>query len=279
MIKLKKFLFITHLSPVSIRSSLRQELIETMQQSLYNQSYTHWKALWIGEKEFYDGKIKEVQITQKGDLSLIYQRKDVLDYINDCDYIIKLDDDDIILPNTLEIASKLDFDIYCDKYHTFYDISSGYLTQQKRHWIASTCIHKKDNALTHQNGGQRADNFINSIFYGEHGKDWIAFYKNKKIVYANKDTPVYVRVLSPTSITAGAKIFPVKSINDIDITQYYKYLKHFGAWNQLRLKQFEIFRQKLQQSWESFARAKQIPIQGISMFQKLKSKIKSYLHD
>ncbi len=271
---MKIFLFITHLSPKSIRSSLRQGLIDTMQQSLYNQSYTHWKALWIGEKEYCDDKIKEVAVTQKGDLSLIYQRKDVIEYINDCDYIIKLDDDDIILPNTLEIASNLDFDMYCDEYHTFYDISSGCLTQQKRNWIASTCIHKKEYAFIHQNGFEKTSNFINSIFYGEHGKDWIAFYKNKKIVYANKNMPVYVRVLSPTSITAGAKIFPVKSINDININQYYKYLKQFGVWDQLSLKQFEIFKQKLEQSWEYFANAKQKPIQGISKFQKLKSKIK-----
>lgn len=248
-----------------------------MQKSLYNQSYTNWKALWIGEKEFEDDHIKEVKVNGKNELSYVYSRKDVLDYINDCDYIVKLDDDDIILPNTLQIASQLDFDCYCDAYHTFYDISSGVLTQQNRPWIASTCIHKKEHALIHQNGEKRADNFINSLFYGNHAKDWIAFYKSKKIIYADKKNPVYVRILSPTSITAGAKTFPVKSVNDIDMTHYYKYLKEFGVWHNVVLNQFEQFKNDLSANWYNFSHLKQSPIKGISFFEKTKAKIKMYL--
>ncbi len=274
---MKKFLFITHLSPLAIRSSLRQGLIESMQKSLYNQSYTNWKALWIGEKEFQDDKIKEINVKDKNTLSEIYLRQDVINYINDCDYIIKLDDDDIILPNTLQIASVLNFDCYCDEYHTFYDISSGALTQQKRPWIASTSIHKKEHALTIQNGTTKADNFIQSLFYGEHGKDWIDYYKNKNIVFAAKENPVYVRVLSPTSITAGAKTFPVKSIDDTDINDYYKYLKQFGVWNQVTLNQFDYFKNDLKMIWFNFSHTKQSAIQGITMLEKIKAKIKTYI--
>ena len=273
----KKFLFITHLSPLAIRSSLRQGLIESMQKSLYNQSYKNWKALWIGEREFEDDHIKEVKLNGKNELSSVYSRKDVLDYINDCDYIVKLDDDDIILPNTLKIASGFDFDCYCDAYHTFYDISSGVLTQQKRPWIASTCIHKKEHALIHQNGEEKAENFVNSLFYGNHAKDWITFYKNKKVIYADKKNPVYVRILSPTSITAGAKTFPVKSINDTDMIHYYKYLKEFGVWHNVILNQFEQFKSDLSASWFKFSNLKQSPIQGISFFEIAKAKIKTYL--
>ena len=273
----KKFLFITHLSPLAIRSSLRQGMIDAMQKSLYNQSYTNWKALWIGEKEFENDKIKEVSVKDKSALSQIYLREDVLQYINDCDYIVKLDDDDIILPNTLDIASKLDFDIYCDKYHTFYDITSGTLTQQNRNWIASTSIHKKEHALMSREEDKVTGNFINSLFYGEHGKDWIGYYKNKKIVFANRLSPVYVRVLSPTSITAGAKTFPVKSINDINIADYYKYLKQFGVWQNVAMNQFEQFKNDLSVSWFNFSNSKQSPIQGISFFEKTKAKIKNYL--
>ena len=248
-----------------------------MQKSLYNQSYTNWKALWIGEKEFQDDKIKEINVKDKNTLSEIYLRQDVINYINDCDYIIKLDDDDIILPNTLQIASVLNFDCYCDEYHTFYDISSGALTQQKRSWIASTSIHKKEHALTIQNGTTIANNFIQSLFYGEHGKDWIAYYKNKNIVFAAKENPVYVRVLSPTSITAGAKTFPVKSIDDTDMKDYYKYLKQFGVWNQVTLNQFDYFKNDLTMIWFNFSHTKQSAIQGITMLEKIKAKIKTYI--
>ncbi len=273
----KRFLFITHLSPESIRSSLRQGMIDTMQKSLYAQSYTNWKALWIGEKEFEDKKIKEVAVKDKRALSEIYLRQDVLEYINDCDYIVKLDDDDIILPNTLDIASKSDFDMYCDKYHTFYDITSGVLTQQDRSWIASTCIHKKEHAFMDRTDNKATHNFINSLFYGEHGKDWIGYYKNKNMVFANRKNPVYVRVLSPTSITAGAKTFPVKSVNDIDINHYYKYLKQFGVWKHVIISQFEQFKNDLSTSWFNFSHLQQSPIQGISFLEKVKATIKSYV--
>ena len=258
---------------------MRQGLIDIMQKSLYEQSYTNWKALWIGEKEFQDSKIKEVEVVDKKTLSEIYLRKDVIEYINDCDYIIKLDDDDIILPNTLQVASKLDFDCYCDAYHTFYDISSGIITQQKRNWIASTCIHKKEHAFKNFSPEILHSNFINSLFYGDHGRDWINYYKTKNIIYTSKENPVYVRVLSPTSITAGAKIFPVKLISNIDMPTYYNYLKNFGTWNLSTIKSFKIFQDDLRKNWESFSGMKQSKIPNIPFIEKLKTKIKAIFDD
>ncbi|MBL7936263.1 MAG: hypothetical protein JNM51_10710 [Bacteroidia bacterium] len=248
-----------------------------MKKSLYNQTYTNWKALWIGEQDLENDKIKEVAVKDKKELSEIYLRDDVLKYISDCDYVVKLDDDDIILPDTLEIASYLSFDMYCDRFHTFYDITSGTVTQQERSWIASTCIHKKEHAFLNRDGKELAHNFIHSLFYGEHGKDWISYYKNKNIVYANPKNPVYVRVLSPTSITAGAKKFPVKSIEDIDMKHYYTYLKQFGVWRNIKLNQFELFGKDLSISWFNFSNLKQSPIQGITFFEKVKAKLKTYL--
>ncbi len=273
----KKFLFITHLSPVAIRSGLRQGLIESMEKSLHAQTYTNWKALWIGEKESNDGKIKEVVLEDKKNLSAVYARQDVMDYINDCDYIVKLDDDDIILPNILELASNHDFDCYFDQYHTFYDISSNTLTQQKRNWIASTCIHKKEHALKNIENDENASNFANSLFYGNHARDWIAFYKDKKIIHSDRNNPIYIRVLSPTSITAGARKFPVTSFADIDMEHYYQYLKQFGAWNNYNVKQFEPFKKDLKANWENFAKQAQSPIKGISFFEKAKSKIRDII--
>jgi len=274
---LKKFLFISHITPESKRSSLRQALFEIMQRSLHNQTYPNWKALWIGENERIDGRIKEVAIKKREDLSSVYLRKDVLDYINDCDYIIKLDDDDIIMPYVLEKASLLNFDCYCDLYHTFYDISSGILTQQKRAWIAATCIHKKEHAMTHQNGFEVAENFINSIFYGEHGRDWIAYYKNKSIIYSDRNYPIYVRVLSPTSITAGANKFPLQSIDDVDLNQYNNYLLQFGSWINMNLKEFNNYKVELKMAWEEFSHFKLHPIKGIKFTTKLKDIIKKFI--
>lgn len=244
---------------------------------MHQQSYTHWKALWIGESENDNGKIKEVAILKKEDLSTIYLRQDVIDYINDCDYIIKLDDDDVILPDTLKQASTISFDCYADGYHTFYDISSGNLTQDKRPWIAATCIHKKEHAMMHQTELTKATNFINSIFYGEHGKDWIKYYRNKNIVYSDKNSPIYVRVLSPSSITAGAKKFPLTSIKDVDMNLYYTYLKGFGVWHTLKLSDFNCFKEDLSNAWNNFSGKSQSPIVGISLKDKLKFILKTLL--
>jgi hypothetical protein len=272
---MKKVVFITHLSPQGIRSSLRQVLIETMEKSLHAQTYPHWRALWIGENEREDDKIKEIAYSKNNPLKEVYTRADVLEFINDCDYLVKLDDDDIIMPYTLERGLQHDFDVYCDNYHTFYDCSSGVLTQQKRPWIASTCIHKKEHAWAKQIGEGQADNFVNSLFYASHGRDWITFYANKKIVYAQPEFPVYVRVLSPTSITAGAKTFPVKSIADIELKQYHKYLRQFGIWSPQNITAFDQFRPLLENGWKLFSHLPLRPIKGIFWFDKLKVKIRS----
>jgi len=275
----KSFLFITHLTPKAKRSVLRQNLIDIMKKSLFKQTYSNWIALWLGEEESEEDKIKIVDISNEGSLEKVYLRKDVISLIDNADYIVKLDDDDIIIPDTLERTLKIDFDCYCDRYHTFYDISSGWITQQKRKWIASTCIHKKEHAIKDlKNNTKDSDNFIHSLFYGEHGKDWINYYKNKKIVYAPRTNPVYIRVLSPTSITAGAKIFPVQKITDIDFNHYYSYLKEFGSWNYYTINSdIKYFEKELSSAWKNFIGSEQVPIKGISFKQKIKDRIKYFL--
>lgn len=253
-------------------------MFDVMQQSLHNQTYKNWKALFISERESENDNIKEVDVTGEYNLSNIYLRPDVVAYLNDCDYMVKLDDDDVILPHTLEIASKFNFDCYCDLYHTFYDVSSSLLTQQKRSWIAATCIHKKEHAVMDQKKNDRAENFINSIFYGEHGRDWIAYYKNKNILYANRNTPLYVRVISPTSITAGAKKFPIKTIDDIDMEHYYVYLKQFGAWNNLTINEFIKYKNQLIIDWKAFSGKTVSSIPNILLCQKIKERIKYILN-
>jgi hypothetical protein len=274
----KKFLFITHLTPVNLRSKLRQGLIENMTRSLLNQRYSNWEALWIGENEFINDKITEVKITNRGDLKSIYEREEIKQKIENADFIVKLDDDDFISPNALMNSLKHEFDCYCDEYHTFYDITSGSLTQQKRNWIASTCIHKKDHAIINPSTNKIADNFINSLFYGEHGKDWISYYKTKKIVYANRRNPIYIRILSPTSISSGAKIFPIQGLKDVDMNAYYKYLKTFGTWNSAILEDTNLDVDFLKSIWSSFSGNEQSRISGISIFAKLKDKIKYLIH-
>jgi hypothetical protein len=169
------------------------------------------------------------------------------------DYMVKLDDDDIILPHTLEIASKLEFDLYADRFHTFHDLTTGRTTQQLRPWIAATCIHKKEHAITLNRGEGVADNFINSLFYGEHGRDWIAYYAKRNIRFAHPTTPVYMRVLSPSSKSSGAVVFPAHSLADVNLQAYAAYVRGFGSWNHYPIRNFASYLPKLQKIWCAFS--------------------------
>jgi hypothetical protein len=249
----KKFLFITHLTPAAKRSETRAGLLRLMQQSLEDQTYIHWKSLRIGEEEFDNGKIKIVNRFSVKTLFDLYAREDLKALIDWADYIVKVDDDDIVLPHTLELASQLEFDCYCDRFHTFYDFSTGRTTQQSRSWIAATCIHKKEHAITLNKGTSIAENFSQSLFYGEHGVDWIAYYHSKKIVYAHPTTPVYVRILSPTSQSAGAKIYPVSSTRDADMNAYRNYVRRFGSWNYYPIRNWSAYPAQLKILWERFS--------------------------
>jgi hypothetical protein len=221
----------------------------------------------IGETERTEGNRKEIRLEpatnkEKRDelLGALYTRKDVTGLISEADYIVKLDDDDIISPTLLGKASAHDFDLYYDKYHTFYDISSGIISQQKRPWVASTCIQKTEHAFAKRNPQADFNYYANSVLYQDHSKGWHIYYADKKKMIATPEHPVYLRILSPTSITSGAKKFPLDSIHDVDFDLYYRYLRKFGMWHSLSLADFDQFLPSLGAAWENFSGGKQHPI-------------------
>lgn len=266
---MKQFLFITHKTPSAVQSPLRRDLFGLYLEALRGQTYRNWKVLLIGEEESEQQNIKTVKLDASSrevvpeKLAEIYGRRDVCEYLESSDYIVKLDDDDIISPTILEQASLLDFDVYHDDWHTFYDISSGMLTQEFRSWIPSTCIHATKHALAPINEGP-FNYYRNSVLYTDHSKMWHIYYKDKHIVKAKKEHPVYLRILSPTSITAGAKKAPILTMSDIGFNQYYTYLKSFGYWNEAPAHDFDIYKVKLSKVWVDFSGAPQRPIRGIS---------------
>ncbi len=256
---MKKFLFITHLTPKKYRSALREKLMEVMQAALAGQQYPEWKALWIGEEESVKGNIKTVKANNDSkeehskSLNEIYLRTDVKEFIEDCDYVSKLDDDDLISSHCLERAATLDFDCYFDLHHAFYDITSGSITQQKRNWIPSTAIHKKEHAFKDLSSGKMSDNLLNSLLYDHHANAWIAYYKNLRIINPAAKEPVYLRVLSPTSRTAGVPVTPATTVADIKLESYQAYLKQFGNWRSAHITGFENYMPALDKLWPAFS--------------------------
>jgi hypothetical protein len=277
---MKKFLFLTHITPVAKRSVLRQKLIELYFRGLREQTYSGWKAVILGEEDKSEGPFEYIHLPDLPRQEKMLQVREILDsnrfqkLVEETDYIIKLDDDDLISPVLLEQISPLDFDLYYDHHHTFYDVSSGIITQQPRNWAASTCVHRKEHLLSHWDD-DKSDG-VGRMLYTDHSKSWLNYYQEKKVIQADSQSPVYLRVLSPTSITSGAHKKGILKFTDISMEKYIEYLKAFGAWNPATVPVFNRYTDELRASWELFSGEKQklLPSMNDSVFKRLFTKLK-----
>lgn len=205
-------------------SPLRKDLFQLYLKALLNQNYSNWKALVLSEEEKTDGNIHFIQCPENivtKVQKLIFAGQYIRTNNIKADYLIRIDDDDIISSKALCSANKESFDCYADRFHTFFDIQSGNIAQQKRDWLANTVIHKFEFALS------PFGKELHPLFVYDHSQTWKEFYKNKNIVYTSPDNPIYMRILSPSSITAN------ESITGHSSSQYKIYLKKFGRWKSL----------------------------------------------
>jgi hypothetical protein len=247
---MKTFLFITPLTPESLLTPLRKALFEIYLKALKKQGYTNWRAILIGEYEKEDGNIKYIK---SAGIDKMEKLKDAYCFLKEMsvkpDYIIRLDDDDIISPFALERTSILDFDCYADLYHSFYNITECKIAQQKRPWLPNTVIHKYEHAIAPFGEGGIP------LFMHDHSKSWHIYYARKKIIFASRKQPLYLRIISPTTISSGLN----KTLNtsdDIDFLAYKKHLASFGKWNTFNLEEFEIYKNDLIKIWEDFSNKK-----------------------
>jgi hypothetical protein len=182
-----------------------------------------------------------------GLLRSIYERPDVRELIGQADYIIKLDDDDVISPVILERLKDFHGDLYYDGSHTFFDITSGTVTQQSRPWVASTCVHRKACAFDTWHGEGASE--LGNLLYSDHSKSWHVYYSTKNKVAADPSEPVYMRVLSPTSITGGGGMqFSASALN-----RYHEYLASFGNWKKADVLAFEEYMPQLRAAWKKYS--------------------------
>ncbi|MFM7728605.1 MAG: hypothetical protein ACKO7B_18040, partial [Flavobacteriales bacterium] len=86
---------------------------------------------------------------------------------------------------------------------------------------------------------------------------------SKNIVFAHPSTPVYMRILSPTSQSAGAKVYPVSSTADTDMNAFRAYVRRFGSWNSYPIRNWSTYPPQLNLLWEKFS--------GTSLFQSEKT--------
>jgi hypothetical protein len=261
----KSFLFLVPLTPSRLMTPLRSLLFEQFLKGLQSQRYENWSAILIGEHEGTEGKVKYCRImAESKEIKLIFAREYIRGLTVKPDYIIRIDDDDIINPYILEKVSKIEFDCYADRFHTFYDIISGEISLQSRPFLANTVIHHYDHAIAEI--GEDKTPLIQS----DHSF-WINYYQSKRCVYAGKYFPVYLRVLSPTTITNGIfnktgsthslyssfkeKVVKLVEAPNIDLSAYAGYLGSHGRFTWLNRKRlpFHSALENLDRQWEVFS--------------------------
>lgn len=213
---MNRYCFIIPRTPDRYKNEIREDLWFLTKKSLIEQKFTDWTALIVyddnedmeSDQRFLYLQSEKTSKGDKIDVAINYLLKHDLP-----NFIIRLDDDDIMMPDALINAEDLTFDVYADKEQIFYDVPSLLMSYIEFPWLANTIIHKTEHALKYfKNSGSYLINH-------EHSKKWHEYYKDKKICYTNRSTPIYVRILSPTSVTA-----------QID-NNYKGYLNKYGKWN------------------------------------------------
>lgn len=245
---MKKFLFIVPQSPERIINPFRRSLIDTSLQSLRDQRSDNWEALMLGEEDRTDGNFHFIRTPVETKEEKLHFAVDLLLSQKELpEYIIRFDDDDVINTNTLFELEDAQFDCYADEWHFFYDAASGSVSMQKRAWLPNTVIHKTEHALA-QFGEYhyvvKSDKRRPHLLQNDHSKWWHQYYRGKKVMYAGRQSPLYMRVLSPSSFTASSDFANPERI------AYSEYLSRFGDWKATVPSVFVPYVEQLKAIWQ-----------------------------
>ena len=232
-----KFLFLIPLTPKAYLTPNRIALRALSLQNLINQDYENWSAILIGKTdETIPNKsnfiLLDVEGTKEGKLQAA--TKYIKDTNLDFDYLIRLDDDDMFNNKLLSKLAEKEFDIYIDKYHTFWDASTGSIAQQVPYWFANTCIHKKEHALTVYGSFPRDTTVFTKekpyLIENGHGDFHKYYNQNHTILIAERNDPLYVRTLNPDSHSS------------LFTGDFVKYMNLFGIWRGNTLKNYSFLK-------------------------------------
>lgn len=213
---MNRYCFIIPRTPDRYRTVVRDDLWLLTKKSLREQKFSDWTALIVyddneemeSDQRFEYLQSEKISKGDKIDVAIKYLQKHDLP-----NFIIRLDDDDIMMPDALNNADNLTFDVYADKEQIFYDLSSSLMSKIELPWMPNTIIHRTEHALKFFNDTG------NYLINHDHSKKWHLYYQGKKIYNANLANPIYVRILSPLTVTAKRE------------KDYKDYLNRYGKWN------------------------------------------------
>lgn len=221
------FIIITTYGPhLGDENDIRHKLHQHYIDALKNINYSNFKVYLFGHlPSSNEGTINFVQADGNSkEQKLQFAKVYLLDAGLKSDYILRLDDDDILNPNAFNHVNKTKPDVYSDLYHSFINIDSGLIAQQQRPWFPNTAIIKWDLAFSIL--------FLdNALLFNFQHTVWHRFLKDAKasIEYSNKFNPLYLRVLSAASIT---------SIETQSKSGFSQYLSQFGEFQEMEFQDF-----------------------------------------
>lgn len=229
---MKRFIFIIPKTPANLQDNTRRKLWILCVNSLLQQTYSNWLALVVGRKQLEsetDPRFIEIDFEGRKEEKLQKATEYIIQTKLPGEYIIRLDDDDIINPNILAKAAKIDFDLYVDKHQWFWHYESGRISNKVWYWFPNTCIHKRIHALSPWGDFAKGNfkKFKDQALLIENDHSLIHnYYKNKNVILASKKHPIYLRSITNSSITS-------KNASDFE-----NYLSRFGVWSNNRLCDF-----------------------------------------
>lgn len=233
----KRFLFLIPLTPKAYLTPNRSALRTLSLQNLVDQDYDNWSAILIGKTDETVPSAKNfiiLDVEGQKEQKLQAATKYIKDTNLEFDYLIRLDDDDIFNRKLLSKLAKEEFDIYIDKYHTFWDASTGSIAQQVPYWFANTCIHKKEHALTVYGNFPRDTTVFTKerpyLIENGHGDFHKYYNQNHTILIAERNDPLYVRTLNPDSHSS------------LYTGDFVKYMNLFGIWRRNNLKTYSFLK-------------------------------------
>ena len=218
------FIFVIPLTPESNLTPLRKELQQLCFKTLLSQTYSNWKALLVGAvapKGLEDNRF--IHISEEGykELKLQHAVKYIQETNLKSDYIIRLDDDDLINPSILKYYATSRADVIVDLSQWFIEWESKRISKDFKPWFANTVLHKREHALAEfgviaREGVSQINSYV-PLIATNHALMHI-YYKGKNIKFAPRNKPIYLRVINPDSITSN------------NSQSYQGYLRNFGLW-------------------------------------------------
>ncbi len=241
------FLFLIPLTPDSASNEIRRELRKRCFAQLERLQAT--KKVWLlgdFETDHPDFEVVSTRSITKEDKLfeagfMLEKRPDI------ARFLVRLDDDDMINPALFDAIARMDdFDAYTDRTHWFYDLSSAHCSAQERTWMPNTIIHRFDHAIqkVKARGGSTLAGDTNFLFACDHSKSWHFYYTGKNVKVADPRNPVYLRILSPKSRSAGGS-------DDFEKT-FPHYLMRFGTWKSMFPFDEEILAPALKDIWTKY---------------------------